>query len=287
MALPSLTLVQQTQFDMEVKAAYQSAGALIPANALYMKTSVIGRFVQFRKVGYVTAVPQAYLDTVTIQDPNFNFATAQINKYVAPTAVDDIQELTNNFDDRAVLASLVGMAIRRQSDQIAINALVASGTTNIIPVNFDGSNTNLTYEKIAQVAATFATNAVPPKDRHIVITGSQDYSLMQEIQFTNNLYSNVALSTINNGTLDGSFSMGMNFHVIPDMVEGGIPTNGSGYRQCFAWAARSLGFAMGKNFETRIDYLPKETSWLVNGIFSAGAIAIDPVGIIEILCDES
>ena len=44
---------------------------------------------------------------------------------------------------------------------------------------------------------------------------------------------------------------------------------------------------IGHDFRTEINYLPRETSWLVNGIFSAGAITIDNLGIIQVNCDET
>jgi hypothetical protein len=49
----------------------------------------------------------------------------------------------------------------------------------------------------------------------------------------------------------------------------------------------STGMAVGHDFRTEINYMPKETSWLINGIFSAGATVIDDRGVIAIDCDES
>jgi len=78
--------------------------------------------------------------------------------------------------------------------------------------------------------------------------------------------------------------MGMTIHVIGDMVEGGLPFTDPGpntTRRNFAYHFQSAGFGMNK-FGTEINYLPKETSWLVNGIHQSGAVVIDPVGVIEV-----
>jgi hypothetical protein len=39
--------------------------------------------------------------------------------------------------------------------------------------------------------------------------------------------------------------------------------------------------------KTEINYVPEKTSFLVNSMFSAGAIAIDDEAIVEITCRES
>ena len=38
--------------------------------------------------------------------------------------------------------------------------------------------------------------------------------------------------------------------------------------------------------KTEINYVPEKTSFLVNSMFSAGAVAIDPDGIVKITTDE-
>jgi hypothetical protein len=38
--------------------------------------------------------------------------------------------------------------------------------------------------------------------------------------------------------------------------------------------------------KTEINYIPEKTSFLVNSMFSAGAISIDGEGIVEITCRE-
>jgi hypothetical protein len=276
----SLTNVQQIEFDALVKKAYQSQGFIL-YNAIRKRTDVIGATIDFRKMGTLTAVAQGYQDTVTGQDPGHTKATATLQKYVCPSYVDNIQQLTVNFDERKELAELVGMALGRRSDQIIIDALDASATTNTIP---DGG-TNLTFDKIRDVVSFFNRFSVRKgMTRHIAISAQGEQSLLNSEQFTNIFFA--PNKTIPEGTLDGVRTMGMVWHVIPEMNEGGLPITGN-IRTAFAWDEMSTGIAVGKNFATEINYIPEKTSWLVNGIFSAGAVAIDDVGIIKIDYDES
>jgi len=80
--------------------------------------------------------------------------------------------------------------------------------------------------------------------------------------------------------------LGLNVIIIPDMTEGGLPLAGN-IRSAFAWHRQSTGMGVGQNFRTEINYIPEKTSWLVNGVFSAGAVVIDNRGVLQVDCDET
>ncbi len=80
--------------------------------------------------------------------------------------------------------------------------------------------------------------------------------------------------------------LGFNVIVIPQMTEGGLPKSGN-IRTALAWHKMAAGMGIGKNFRTEINYIPQNTSWLINGVFSAGAVVIDNRGVMAIDCDES
>ena len=276
----TLTNVQQTEFDALVKAAYQSKGKNL-ISTVRQRTGFAGRFIDFRKVGSLTSVLQGFQDTVTPQDPGYTKVTLEVNKFVTPALTDELQNLTVNFDDRQENAELVADAVGRRQDQLIIDANNASGTANTIA----DSGTNFTYDKMREVNAFFSTNNVPPMDRHILISAAAERFLLSESEFINNEIVNKGV--VESGTLEGTRYLGMMFHVIGDMPnEGGLPKTGD-IRKCFAYHKQAVGFGMNKDFTTRIDWLPKETSWLVNGIHQSGSIAIDNVGIVEISIDES
>lgn len=273
----SLTAVQQIEFDALVKAEYQSLGFLL-RDTVRVRRDVIGATVSFRKVGQVQAVPTGYLQTVVIQDPNYTQSSAILVKYTAPTAVDSVQELTVNFDAKMENAMLVANALGRRSDQIIINSLAVSPGQTIV----DGG-VNLTYTKYRQVIQFFDNNAVPLPERFWAMSASNFASLLADDHFTSTFYTQ-------NRVLDKGFVrefLGVNIIIIPQMVEGGLPFSTGVIRETFAWHKQSTGMGIGHDFRTEINYLPRETSWLVNGIFSAGAITIDNLGIIQVNCDET
>jgi hypothetical protein len=272
----SLSNVEQTEFDALVKIEYHSYGFLL-RDSVRLKKDVIGEFVQFRKVDQVFSVPTAYMQAVTIQDPGYDKVTCSLQKYTTPTAVDTVQELTVNFDAKMENAMLVGQGMGRRSDQIIIDALVADPGDTIV----DGG-TNFNYEKFTEVYEYFENHAVPKGDRWIALSASNVRSLMQDDQFVSTFYTQ-------NRILDRGWILdylGINLVTIPEMTEGGLPKVGD-IRTALAWHKMSTGMAIGHDFRTEINYLPDRTSWLVNGIFSAGAVVIDPRGVIAIECDES
>lgn len=272
----SLTAVQQTDFDELVKAEYRSKGFLL-RDSVRTKNDVIGSSVEFRKVDQVISVPTAYLAAVNIQDPDYTKVICNIQKYTTPTAVDTVQELTVNFDAKMENAMLVGQGMGRRSDQIIIDAVFADPGQTIV----DGG-TNFDYEKFTRVYEYFENNAVPKGERWLALSASNVRSLMQDDQFVSTFYTE-------NRILDRGYFLdylGINVVTIPQMTEGGLPKTGD-IRTALAWHKMSSGMAIGHDFRTEINYLPDRTSWLVNGIFSAGAKVIDNRGVIAIECDES
>jgi hypothetical protein len=275
----SLTNVQQTEFDAMVKAEYRSRGFIL-RDTVTTRTDVIGRFVQFRKIGQVIANPVGFQNTVAIQDPGFSALTATLEKYAAGTAVDEIQDLTVNFSSKQELAMVVAMAVGRRSDQIIINALAAGPGSTIL-----NGGTNMSYAKLRNVVQFFEANAVPLAERFLAITGNMLRALLASDQLISRFYT--SNDAVVSGTLMFRDVLGMNIRVIPDMTEGGLPTVAGSVISAFAWHKMSTGMGIGQDLRTEVNYLPRETSWFVNGLFFAGAVIIDNRGVFQIDCDTS
>jgi len=276
----SLTLsnVAQTEFDALVHAEFRSRGFLL-RDTVYTKSDVVGATCQFRKMSQVVANQVGYQTTIAIQDPNFTAHTATLLKYAAGVACDEIQDLTVNFSAKEELAMCVAHAVGRRADQIIINAIEA-GVGTPVPVG----GTNMSYAKLRHVVQLFEDNAVPLDERYIAMSGNNLRALLASDQIISRFYtSNEATST---GTLNKRDILGMNVRIIPSMVEGGLSITGT-ERVCLAWAKRAVGMAIGQDLRTEVNYLPRDVSWFVNGLFFAGAIAIDSRGIFTITCDES
>ena len=271
----SLTAVQQIEYDALVKAEYHSRGFLL-RDSVRMKYDVIGAYVNFRKVNQVISVPTAYLQSVVIQDPGYTTETATLQKFTTPTAVDSVQELTVNFDTKMENALLVAESMGRRSDQIIINAVAADVGNTIV-----NGGTNFTYVKYTEMMQFFENHGVPLGDRYVAMSASMLQSLLQADQFVSTFYTQ-------NRVLDRAMVkeyLGFNLVIIPQMTEGGLPYNsGTGVQTALAWHKMSTGMGIGHDFRTEIHYLPRETSWLINGVFSAGAVVIDDRGTLAINC---
>lgn len=272
----SLSAVQQIEFDALVKAEYASRGFLL-RDSLRVKHDVIGATVEFRKVGQLVSVETAYQQSVTPQDPGYSKVSAVLAKFTTPTAVDTVQELTVNFDAKMENAMLVADAMGRRSDQITIDALTATSTTPIV----DGG-TNLDYDKYTQIIQFFEDNAVPLGERFVAMSGNNFRSLLKQQEFTSTFFT--ANRVLDKGMVREY--LGMNIVVIPTMLEGGLSKTGN-LRTVLAWHKNSAGMGVGHNFRTEINYIPEKTSWLVNGIFSAGAVVVDDKGVLPVICDET
>lgn len=275
----SLNQVDQTLFDAEVKKAYQSRGHLL-MNRVRTRNNVDANTVSFRKVDKVTTQEYGFQTQVQYQDPNFSKVNVILNPYRAATLIDDVERFLYNFDERQEDAMLLAMALGRRSDQLIIDALEDSGTTNTIA----NGGTGLTFDKVTEAAYFFDNLAVPPEDRCIAISAKGMQQLMGQEQFTNSLYLN--LDAVRNGGLNGNFAMGLNFVVIPAMDEGGLPINGN-IRSCYAFHRLAIGMGIGRNFSTQIERVPQYDSWQCLGKIFANAVAVDATGIVEIDIDES
>jgi len=272
----SLTAVQQIEYDALVKAEYKSKGFRL-RDAVRTKHDIVGASCDFRKVGEVISVATAFQQAVTAQDPGYAKATANLVKYTTPIAVDSIQELTVNFDSKMESAMLIADAMGRRSDQITIDALDANPGTTV-----PNGGTNMTYAKYTQIIENFEENAVPLEERFVAMSGNNFNKLLQADEFTSTFYT--ANRVLDKGMIREY--LGINLIIIPNMTEGGLPLAGN-IRSCFAWHKMAVGCALGTNFRTEINYIPEKTSWLANGLFYAGAVVVDNVGVLKIDCDES
>ncbi len=279
----SLTNVQQTEFDALVKIEYRSRGFLL-RDTVRIRTDVIGNTCQFRKVGQVIANNVAYQNTIAIQDPGFTAQTATLLKYAAGTGVDEIQDLTVNFDTKRELAMVVAMAIGRRADQIIIDALGAGGSAQS---TIAAGGTNMSYAKLRNVLQYFEQDAVPIGDRFLALSGNGLRALLADDHVISRFYTSNDL--VVNGDINYKQLLSLMPIVIPDMTEGGLPlgVTAANVRNNYAWHKMAMGMAIGQDMRTEVNYLPRETTWFVNGLFFAGAVTVDNRGVFFINSDES
>ena len=270
-----------TLFDAEVKQAYQAKAQLIAA--VRQRKGVEGSTAKFPKVGKGVATLRIPQTDVTPLNVDFSQVTATLEDWNAAEYSDIFMQQKVNFDERQELVQVVANAIGRRQDQLVIDALTASSTANTVSNDIGGTDTNLNLDKLLAAKKLLDKGNVPPQDRHMVIHANSLASILAEQKLTSSDYASVkALVAGEINTF-----LGFTFHVLGDRTEGGLAVDGSLDRTVWAFHKDAVGYAEGMGPKTEINYVPEKTSFLVNSMFSAGAVAIDAEGIVKILADET
>lgn len=269
-----------TLFDAEVKQAYQANAVLRPA--IRVRSGVEGSTYKFPKIGKGVAQVRIPQSDVTPLNVTYGQVTATLADYIAAEYSDIFMQAKVNFDERSELVKVVAAAIGRRQDQLIIDALVASSTSNTVASSVGGSNTNMNLDKLIAAKKALDAKNVPMDNRHIVIHANNLAGMLGETEVTSSDFNSV--KALVQGEID-TF-LGFKFHTVGDRDEGGLPLS-SGDRKVYAFHRDAIGMAEGIAPKTEINYIPEKTSFLVASMFSAGAVAIDAEGIVEITCDEN
>jgi hypothetical protein len=264
-----------TLFDAEVKQAYQAKAQLV--GAVRQRRGVEGSTVKFPKVGKGVATVRVPQSDVTPLNVSFSNVTATLQDWNAAEYSDIFNQAKVNFDERQELVQVVANAIGRRQDQIILDALAASSTANVVTEDEGGTDTGLNVAKLRAAKKLLDKNNVPMDNRHIIIHANSLASILGETAVTSADFNTVR--ALVSGELN-TF-LGFTFHTIGDRAEGGLPIANS-ERKLWAFHRDAIGYAEGIAPRTEINYIPEKTSFLVNAVFSAGAIAIDAEGIVEV-----
>ena len=276
----SLSNAFVTLFDAEVKQAYQGKAQLV--GAVRARRGVEGSTVKFPKVGRGVATPRISQTDVTPLNVGFSSVTLTLQDWNAAEYSDIFSQAKVNFDERQELVQVVAAAMGRRQDQLILDALNGSSTSLTVANSIGGSTTNLNVAKLREAKRLLDKGNVPFDGRHIIVHANGIASLLSETAVTSSDFNTVK------ALVQGEINtfLGFQFHVLGDRTEGGLPIDGSSDRTCFAFHSMAIGYGEGIGMRTEINYIPEKTSWLVNEVFSAGAIAIDAEGIVSITCRE-
>ena len=277
----SLSNAFVTLFDAEVKQAYQGKAMLVPA--VRQRRGVEGSTVKFPKVGRGVATVRVPQTDVTPLNVGFSSVTLTLADYNAAEYSDIFSQAKVNFDERQELVQVVAGAMGRRQDQMILDALTASSTSLTVANSIGGSNTNMNVAKLREAKRLMDKGNVPPDGRNILIHANGLANLLSETSVTSSDFNSV--KALVQGDID-TF-LGFKFHVLGDRSEGGLAIDGSLDRTCFAFHKDAVGYGEGIAMRTEINYIAEKTSWLVNEVFSAGAVAIDDEGIVKITCRET
>ena len=154
----NLSAVAVTEFDSEVKHAYQGASKL--RNSVTLRTGVVGDTYKFRLMGKGLANQKATSANVTPMDITHSLPTATLANWNAPEYTDIFDQAEVNFDEKAQLAKTIAKAIGRREDQMIIDSLTG-GTYNTTATDGQGfdiaaGGTGFTFEKLLSLTNYYA-----------------------------------------------------------------------------------------------------------------------------------
>ena len=280
----SITNAFVTLFDAEVKQAYQGESSLL--GAVRLRQGVQGNTYKFPKLGQGSATARIPQTDVTPLNVTYSQVTATMSDYNAAEYSDIFHQAKVNFDERQELVQVVSKAIGRRMDQLILDGLDAASSPSTVAktVVTSGSATasNLNVGKLIAAKKALDAKNVAFDDRHIIVHANNLSGLLGDERAISGDYASV--KALVSGEIN-TF-LGFRFHVLGDRDEGGLPLS-TNDRTTFAFHRSAIGMAVNMNQKTEINYVPEKTSFLVNSMFSAGAVAIDDEGIVKITCDES
>lgn len=279
----SITNAFVTLFDAEVKQAYQGESSIL--DCVRLRQGVQGNTYKFPKLGKGSATARIPQTDVTPLNVTYSQVTATMSDYNAAEYSDIFHQAKVNFDERSELVTVVSKAIGRRMDQLIIDALDAASSPSTVAktvvTSGSAAASNLNVGKLIAAKKALDAKNVPFDDRHIVIHANSLSGLLGDERAISGDFASI--KALVSGEIN-TF-LGFNFYVVGDRDEGGLPLSSSD-RSIFAFHRSACGMAVNMNQKTEINYVPEKTSFLVNSMFSAGAVAIDDEGIVKITCEE-
>ncbi len=203
--------------------------------------------------------------------------TAYLVDWEAPEYTDVYDNDKVMFDEVKELSSTVANAIGRRDDQTILDAALAGKGNTVVH-----GGTNLTVAKLRAGIKFLNKKEVPKGDRYMIIEDEGLDSLLGTTEITSSDYNSV--KALVQGEVD-TF-LGIKFICIGEREEGGLSKTGN-IVSGLLWHKDALGHAIGLDKKPAVDWIPTKSSHLINSMWTGGAVAIDPEGIVEVQYDIS
>lgn len=273
----NLSSVARTEFDTEVKQAYQMASKLRPHVTL--RTNVVGDTYKFRAMGKGLANQKPSQADVTPMDVTHSTPTVTLANWTAPEYTDIFDAAEVNFDEQRELAQTIAMALGRRFDQLVIDAMGAGSLAGTVVHGSAGLSTT----KMREGKKYLDANGVPGSDRCFIHTADGLEDILGDTQAQNSDYNTI--KALVNGELNTW--LGFTWVMIETRAEGGLPKDGSNTVDNFGFHKAAVGVAEGISEQTEVNYIAHKTSWLANGLLKAGAVTRDSDGVVKIESTEA
>lgn len=278
----NLTTNEQASFDARVKSAYEMGGML--RATVEIADNIVGSTHRFHKIGKGMATRRIDQTDVIPMNITHGNATATLEDWNAAEYTGIFNQQKVPYKEQDKLATIIANAIGRREDQLIIDALDAAATALTVDTDIGGVDTGLNTAKCRRARRLLNEKGVPKaKGERCFLISSEGMEQLLGDGDANTVDKNVIKALY-----DGEIShwVGFDFIEVEERDEGGLP-KASNDRTNFAYHKASTGLAVGMNMRTEVNYIPVKTSYLANGIFSAGSVAIDAEGIVEVTTTEA
>lgn len=206
---------------------------------------------------------------------------ALLGNIVKPTS-ETFQSMNKNYNRRvdSVVITALGATARTGEDGEVNTALP---TSQEIAVSVGGAASNLNIEKLIEINSLFGRNEVSGQD------GEDDPIIMivSQRQIDSLLYKSEVRSIDTNAVralVNGEVNTYMGIRFVRSEQ---LPKDGSNVRSCYAYVRSGLKLAIGTDFTTMTDILPRQNHTLqLRAKYRLGASRMEEVKVAKIFCDE-
>ena len=270
-----LDQIQIQQFLSDAHAEYQAEGFLLE-KAVRLKTGTKGEIVNFPVFGKGIANQKAPQDTVTPLNISSRNVPVTLQDWYAAEYVG--REFINKIAVNATqeYSKLCSWALGRRTDQIIIDVIEGAnygggaGQGNSVAAGGVG----FTYDKFREGHKFLRANSAMGNN-YCIMDAEAESDLLDELQLTSSDFR--MNRPLDSDGLNGANVLGMNFIVIPDMAESGLPAG-----KAFMINNMAVGMASNERLGGDISWENDKASFLVNMWLESGAAVIDATGMVEI-----
>ena len=263
------------QFEAEVHMAYQRMGSKL-ANTVRQTKNVKGSQARFQKVGKGAAVTKNRHSEVPTMDIAHTTVDVTLADFYASDYVDTLDEMKTNVDERQVLAQSSAAALGRKTDQLILDVLDAGTKSN----NIVHGSAALTLAKTLAIYEAFGDADIPDDgQRYFVVSPAGWADLLAIDQFSNADYVGDAQLPFAGGMTAKRWLGFMWF------THSGL-TKASTTRNTHAYHKSAIGLATGADIKTEVNYIPEKVAHLTTSYMSMQAVAIDPLGFMQVEITE-
>lgn len=261
------------KYIAEVHEAYQQMGSKL-RNAVRLKTGIVGSTCIFQKAGKGTAGKKTRHGNVPLMNAEHSSVTATLEDWYGADYVDKLDELKTNIDERMIVANAGAYALGRKVDDLIITVLDSGATTT------DSTATlGLTKGRILSAFEALNGYDVPDDGKRFALVGPHQWNeLLNLTEFKSADYVGNEFPWLKGSDAKRWLNCTWMLHT-------GLPL-AAGVRKCFIYHQSSVGLAEGQDLKAYIDWVPEKAAHLIDHMISAGAVAIDGQGIVEIQCDD-